>query len=53
MLTKTKSECDAQFLKCPPLACQIIFFEKKFTSLSKMSFNIGYSRHTVSKMKHE
>ena len=54
MLTKTKSECDAQFLKCPPLACQIIFFEKKFTSLSKMSFNsFNSSRHTVSKMKHE
>ena len=42
MLTNIKSECDMPFLKSPPLACQIIIFFSKFTSLSKMSFNIEY-----------
>ena len=42
MLTNIKSECDVPFLKSPPLARQIIFFEKKLTSLSKMSFNVEY-----------
>ena len=47
MLTNIKSECDVQLLKSPPLARQIIFFPEKFTSLSKMRFNIEHSCHTV------
>ena len=45
MLTNIKSECGVPFLKSPPLARQIIFFQNKFTSLSKMSFNIEYVIH--------
>ena len=32
MLTNIKSECNAPFLKSPPLPHKIIFFEKKITS---------------------
>ena len=35
------------------LAHKIIFFEKKFTSLSKMEFSIEYSCHTIINIKHE
>ena len=52
MLTNIKSKCDAQVLKSPPLARQIFFFLIKFTSLSKMSFKIEYSCHTVINIKH-
>ena len=30
-----------------------LFYEKKFTSLSKMSFNIEYLCHTIINIKHE
>ena len=40
MLTNIKSESNAPFLKSPPLAHKIIFFEKKSTSLSKIGFSI-------------
>ena len=36
MLTNIKSESNAPFLKSPPLAHKIIFFEKKSTSSSKI-----------------
>ena len=36
MLTNIKSESNAPFLKSPPLAHKIIFFEKKSKSSSKM-----------------
>ena len=39
MLTNIKSESNAPFLKSPPLAHKIIFFEKKSTSSSKMGFS--------------
>ena len=47
MLTNIKSESNAPFLKSPPLAHKIIFFEKKSTSSSKMGFNVEYSCHTI------
>ena len=47
MLTNIKSESNALFLKSPPLAHYIIFFEKKFTSLSKMGFSREYSWNHV------
>ena len=55
MLTNIKSECDSLFLnlKSPPLACQIIFFDKKFTSLSKVSLYIEYSCPTIINSNHE
>ena len=52
MLTNIKSECDAPFSKSPPLARQI-FFGEKFSSWSKISFNIEYSCHTIINIKHE
>ena len=52
MLTNIKSECEAPFLKSPPLASNY-FSKKMFTSLSKMSFNIEYSCHTIINIKHE
>ena len=42
MLTNMKSESNAPFLKSPPLAHKIIFFEKKSTSSSKMGFSIDW-----------
>ena len=47
MLTNIKSESNAPFLRSPPLAHKIIFFEKKSTSSSKMGFSIEYSCHTM------
>ena len=40
MLTNIKSESNAPFLKSPPLAHKIIFFEKKSTSSSKMDIHV-------------
>ena len=48
MLTKIKSEFNA-----PLLVSTLFYFKKKFTSLSKMSFNIEYSCHTIINIKHK
>ena len=55
MSTNTKSEFDAPFLKSAPLGFGALhyFIQKKFTPLSKMSFNIEYSCHTIITIKHE
>ena len=52
MLTNIKSECNAPFLVFTLVAHNYLF-QKKFTSLPKMSFNIEYSCHTNINIKHD
>ena len=53
MLTNIKSESNAPFLKSPPLAHKIIFFEKSQHLRQKWVFGIEYSCHTIINIKHE